>query len=499
MLSKLFAASSFINIFLKKLISSKKFFLCIIAFIILQGLWYAFMIKIGLYDEGRHVGFILKYTEQNSPFISEQKPDWDFLGEVTRDGSYLFYYGMSIVAKIGFIFTENVDSVIKFMRMVMIMVFVVGVILYRKCLLEAGSSKWMAHLSLLLLALLPMIAPMPGVVNYDNAVFTLFAILLLITIRILKSSRFELNYLLVFLGIGMFGSVVKYQFLALFIPLAFLILYTYVKKNYLHDVFYSVTTQYKNTKPVTKTLVLIFILTSFGLFVERPVYNILNYGSPTPSCLEFMSRERCSEYFVVERDLSLAEQKSPDFNPLSPFDYVLSLWLPSIITTLLIIIGSIDTLLVVQLFFYTAIMVGIIAIFVNLKRILRNNILRMFFLVSIFYISAIILVNYMAYIKLAAPVATNGRYLLPVLPILIYLAIYSLSKTLNNLNLRSVIFSTFILLLPLLLIQGGGIVTAIVALDEGAYWNDGILIEEKAFLREGLQVVVFERNPFRKF
>ena len=77
-------------------IRSNAFLYLLLLLVFAQGAWYAFNFVPSLFDEPTHLGFIEMYSERVNPFMSSQSESWDFLGEVTRNTSYLYYYLMSI-------------------------------------------------------------------------------------------------------------------------------------------------------------------------------------------------------------------------------------------------------------------------------------------------------------------------------------------------------------------------------------------------------------------
>ncbi|HSX27213.1 MAG TPA: hypothetical protein VLG25_00335, partial [Patescibacteria group bacterium] len=113
---------------IQNLLASQIFFRLIIALSVLQGTWYALSFRPYIFDEGVHIGFIEVYTERLNPFISTQHPSLDFLGEITRNTSYLYYYLMSWPLRLINFLTGSEFSRIVFLRLLHVALFAGGLV-----------------------------------------------------------------------------------------------------------------------------------------------------------------------------------------------------------------------------------------------------------------------------------------------------------------------------------------------------------------------------------
>ena len=484
------------------LLASNRFFYLILAIVILQALWFALSIKMGLYDEGRHINAIRYFMEDWNPF-GMQDEKWDFLGDLTRDGSYLFYYLLGMVGRLVSVVSSSDYVFIVSLRITVLAIFVAGMVIYRKLLLELGLGKAITNASLLVVVLFPMIAPLPGVVNYDTAVFTFAAIMLLFAVRIIKNNDSQTVYnTVLFLLAGMGGSLMKTQFVALFIPVLFCIAITLVRRYNKKRAKLKTDLEKFGVKKIPSSLLVVALLLMTVLFLERPVYSFVMYQkiAPQSACEEILeSKERCLKNPVAQRNADLKEARGA-FKPHSPYDYLFNRWIPVMTSTLLIVIGSegVNTLFFVQVVFSTFIFLGMILILVNLRRILENRLLTVMLITSVSYVVILFLTHYKIYIELGAPVATNGRYLLPILPLLVALAVVSFTQTFTR-NLRLKIQPIMVTMLVIALTQGAGIGTAVIKLGGGFYFENGPLNPVNSELSEVGKRLILEKNPFRRF
>lgn len=111
----------------------------------------------------------------------------------------------------------------------------------------------------------------------------------------------------------------------------------------------------------------------------------------------------------------------------------------------------------------------------------------------VFYIVILFAQIYSSYVKLGQPVAISGRYLMPVAPLFIVLALVSLRGYLTGMPLRRTTLGAIIILLIFSISQGGGIITHSISVNNpDYYWSNNEIREINMFLRSGLQKIVDE-------
>jgi hypothetical protein len=407
-------------------LSSTSFFYAVVTLAVFQGLWYALSVRPGMYDEGTNLGYIFFYTQHISPFISHQPYRYDYLGDITRNGSYLFYYLMSFPARLTELFTSNQAVTIITLRLIMIATFAVGLYVYRKVFLAIRTPKSVIHIGLLIVILTPMLAPEPGVVNYDIPTFLLTALLLLLAVQIIQSAQLSLTKLILLAIIGLAGIEVKFEFIAVVAPTLLFVAYHQLRQHGAH-VRQLLSREVTRIPRGTMIALAIALTISLGLFVERPVYNLVRYhGLNGVSCTKVMSLQRCLQDPIEKRNLEAQEHKPTGFHPLNPITYLSTTWLPTMTGTLIIVLAGAPVFFVPAIFYYTLIYGGIVTILIYLRRLVRDNSNRLLLLISLIYASGLALYNYQSYASLGAAYAMNGRYLLPVLPIFVVFTLIAL-------------------------------------------------------------------------
>lgn len=478
-----------------KVFASRIFFYATAVLAAMQGLWYAFTIKDGMYDEGTHLGFISLYTHHLGPFIYHQSSQWDFLGEVTRNGSYLFYYLMSFPARFVDLFTDSRTALVIALRVLMIITFIIGLFIYRRVLLAAGISKSIVHVGLLVLLLIPMIAPELGVVNYDNAVFLLTAVLLLLAVRLVKSDKLDITRLVLLSIVGLVGSEIKFEFVAIFVPVFAFVVYDLARKHG-RELGREIVTKIRSLPRKFSFLLVAGLVVSLSLFIERPVYNFVVYQNLNgANCTQVISRDRCFKNPIVKRNTLARENKPTSFRPLNPITYTSAKWAPTMIGTLIIVLAGVPILLVPAIFYYTFFYGGVAVILLYLRSFLRRRLSQLLLFSMFAYVILLLLFNYSGYATSGSAFAMNGRYLLPVLPIFIVYVLASL-KNIFAVRYPKVAVASLCIGLLLLASQGGGIGTAVLTIPDTFYWKNSTTENFNQRFKNVLHRVVFERNPF---
>ena len=472
-------------------LSSDQFFYVVIAVAIMQAVWYALSFRPWINDEARHFGNILIYSHYLSPFLGNQQPSWDYLGQVVRDGSFMFYYVMSWPLRLIQLFTSDTMVQVIGLRFVCIAFFIAGIVIYRRALFAISRiPKSAIHALFLMFVLIPSTAIMPGTINYDNLVFLLFAIVLLSAIHITKSRNVDFADLSALVIVGLFMAVVKWTSIALVAPVFIFILYILLRKHGL-NVFGLFISAAKEASRVRLALVIGALIITAGLFVERPVLNMMRYGKPEPSCQAVIGAERCMSFHDYVANAKIIAQKPPDFYPANPVQYIFTLWIPKMADTAdnLQENGAITELPIMKHFFDVAFLSGAFLVLIYMRDFWRNKQSRLLLIVVGAYLFLLALNEYQAYIDFGAPVAIRARYLIPVLPILLYFIMLALINIVGRYKSALLIIGVMILLV---LTQGGGIITYSLTTPGKAYWPNSSVGAANRVLQNILHVVVIK-------
>lgn len=213
------------------IVSSRYFFVGIIAFFVFQALWIALSGKYPMaFDEDFHLGIIRLYADHLSPFWATHPAGADSFGAITRDPSYLFHYLMAFPYLLISAFTDSQTIQVLILRLMNIGFFAAGLVVWRKVMLKAGASKAIVHLSLLLLVLVPVVPLLAAQLNYDNLLMLVVAGAMLLTVHVVqeltKYRRVNTQSLLLLAALCMTGSIIKYAFLPILVAVVGYLLWT---------------------------------------------------------------------------------------------------------------------------------------------------------------------------------------------------------------------------------------------------------------------------------
>lgn len=450
-------------------LGSNKFFLAIILLAIFQGLWYAFTHRPHSYDENFHVFFINFYTSTWSPFIEIQSTGLDYLGEITRNPNYLFYYLMSIPFRIIKLISADYTIQVILLRTISIGLFVGGLILYRKVLDKIQPSKSFSNISMLFLILIPALAPLSGVVSYDNILFLLIPAAFLLFIKILQE-KLSIVSLMYFITLTLFICLMKFTAIP-FVIFMYLLIAINIKNRYKLIKLRKLLKRDLSQNKIKIILVSLPMIVCVLLFLERPVLNTLVYGNPTPECIKILPRDRCIKNYTAERNILFDESKPDNFRPIDPAQFFLSYWLPGVIRTEYRVAPNIRVPVMV-IIAHSITIGGLLLITYYLSAILsKKELFKNIVIVCSLYVVFLILYNYYDYIRFGQPIAIKIRYLLHILPVFILLLIMSTNMLMNtfisNFKYRKEIkTSLFITCILLLIIGGAGIASTALSSDD---------------------------------
>ncbi|MBI1856915.1 hypothetical protein HY003_02000 [Candidatus Saccharibacteria bacterium] len=370
-----------------RLLSSRKFFYITIVFFVFQAAWIALS---GLYpmafDENTHLGIIRIYANHLSPFWSRQPEGTVVLGAITRDPSYFYHYIMSFPYRlIDDVFRTEMSQVLV-LRFISIVFFVCGLLLYRRVLKYSKASDLTVNVVMALLVLTPVVPFLAAQINYDNLIFALCGLIILLTLQIserlnwtyakslvpgdnqlereqshLKEKRVKVHRkrenclqprlvglgmrelatdpveqgqidakrILLVIIVGLFASIVKYAFLPIFI--AVLVWLSFDLKKYGGGaIFRLFVNSFRKIVWPVKTILVILLIIGAGLFTERYGINTLRYHTPTPECDQVLSIEQCLEYGPWRRNYLTHQDKINGKltvnNASDPISYTLKTW-----------------------------------------------------------------------------------------------------------------------------------------------------------------------------
>jgi hypothetical protein len=462
---------------------------------VLQAVWLACSALYPMaFDEDFHFGLIKLYAHHISPFWDGHPAGGDVFGPLTRDPSYLYHYLMSFPYRLISVFSSDQTIQVMVLRFLNIGFAASALIVYRKLLLKTKASSAIVNLSLLIFVLVPIAPYLAGQINYDNLLLPLVALSLLLTVKLresFKNNSLDAKTLFILAAVLMAASLVKYAFLPIFIIIVLYLLYeAYVSYGTPKRLWAAITKGSKAlSKPMLISLSLLVVLTGV-LFVERYGVNIIKYHAPVADCGEVLDFNHCKSYGPWIRDYYFEQNKG---NPsLSPLDFnsewFHGMWYRSFFA----ISGASNdfqnsgplTWPAVGTIIFAS--VGILAFIFNARKLFNrynSRVLWLLLISSLFYVLVLWLQNYKMYKDTAQPVAINGRYLLPVIPIAVLLATLAINEALRARTRLKLAFGTIVLIC---FVWGGGALTWALRSNDTWYWPNGPLNGTNRFVQRNV-------------
>jgi hypothetical protein len=467
-----------------RILSSRKFFVVVIALFLIQALWFVFTAVYPMaFDENFHFGIIQIYAHQWSPILMTTPPGSSQYGELLHDPSYLFQYLMSFPYRFTTLFTHNQTIEIIVLRIIDVTLFTGGIIAFRKLLGRVGLSKALTNFALLMFVLIPVVPFLAATINYDNLLFLTVPIYLLIVMRAIdsiKNHRFSFTNLALLVSVGTLGSLVKYAFLPIFGITIVYLLIVWLKTRPRTHLPSSIAASFRSAKLYVKLGLLVLALIGLGLFLQRYAVNFIEYHSIEPDCSKIESLNECLQYGPWARNYNaeIKAQMGAPHNPILPL--FLPAWFGGMILRLYFAINSnFANVPPPPLPIYFAGFVGLVGtvLAVIYRRSIIKSIRYSYLLlgVALAYLAALFYVNLTQYLHFHEMVAINGRYLIPILVLLfVFVSLAFREFIMRHVpkNKRLIVMAGVAVIVVLIILQGGGILTYLAQSDTSWYWSN---------------------------
>lgn len=471
---------------------SHAFFYVVVGLLVFQAAWLALTARYPMaFDENFHFGIIQLYAHQWSPFFTSAPANSAQYGDLVRNPSYLYQYLMSFPYRLIALCSHNETLQIILLRFINIGLFTGGLFIWRRLLQRLHISSAITHFSLLMLVLIPVVPFLAGQINYDNLVFLIVPLAMLLTLTC--KQRFEATgslppIPLLLLGItGMLGGLVKYAFLPIFLGIVIYLLVVVLRSPHRTVVLRRSISAFWTLGRWTKIGIVVGFLVVLGLFVERYGVNIVKYHSVQPDCARIESVDQCLQYgpwarnYVIKANLQAASGTVE----LEPSGWLfVPAWAQGMIHRLYFAINyNYDNYNELPIPMTTAFLTGGIGLGLCLLAVrklwYRGSLLYLPLTVIVCYVVSLLYVNVTDYLHFKTMLAINGRYLILILPLLFALIACGYSELFARLSRHHTehLKLGFACLVTLLVLQGGGLITYIVRSDEGWYWPNTAVIE----------------------
>jgi len=384
-----------------------------------------------LYDERYHVGIIDAYSRQWSPIISDGSQNVG-LGDTERLASYLYHFLMSfpyrVVNSLGF---DHVESLMV-LRLINVGLVAAACIWFRRTLRLMGISRASANVSIAVFTLIPVVVFVAATVNYDNLMLLVGALFFWHTVKIVTSRDLAVRSILIVLSLACLGSITKYTFL--------LIAATTVALLAVHELRRSraigIRTRWRTRERIpakwTSRIALATLVTvSFGLFVERIMRNVWDYGTPRPDCARIHSEQFCQTYDIWQRNAELSAAPHDSTGSVGgAATYFFIYWMPGMFRSATQMGG--ETLRGTQNvkgpdvsigLLWVAAVIAVVLIVLAAAAARRNTGAVVLATVVVAFICLTFGANYSYFLSFGQPLAVQARYFIIILPFVIAAAV----------------------------------------------------------------------------
>jgi hypothetical protein len=457
---------------------SKPLFWVLFGVFVFEALWIAFSGSYSMaFDEYVHFGMIKIFAHQWLPFFAHQPAGADAFGAVARDPSYLYHYLMSFPYRLVAHFVPSFMAQIIFLRLCSIAFFAGGLLLYRRAFQRGGVSPLVQNLSLGFLLLLPVTPFMAAQVNYDTALFLLVGATIYVALGLVPQigrDRLPLNRLLLLAAIAMTASLVKYAYLPILLGLTICVVVWLWRRRAISR--RSWRAGLDGLRSWRGLVIVLFFILSLGLFVERYGVNVVRYHTPTPECNQVMALDKCMAYepFARNYNYHAGHYALPAYKvAVYPFNN----WMRGMLRSLFFVVANKESgyragepIGLAHAAGYAVLVGGLVLVLARLKWLWRQGAaIRLFLVLAATYSGLLFLQNFMDFLHTAVPVAIQGRYLMPILPL--FLVLVGLAAVSVLRRFKPAIGFTLLAALIFMMLQGGGLGPFLLRSHDGWLWN----------------------------
>lgn len=493
------------------ILSSRRFFQAIVLFFALESAWIALSaVYPQAFDENFHFGIIKIYSHYWLPFLSSQPPDANAYSAVTRDPSYLYHFLMSFPYRLIALFIHGQTVQVIILRFINIGLWLIGLHLFRRVLLGARISQAAVHVSLLLLALIPVAPQLAGQINYDNLLFPLVAWACLLAMKLfdeLKAKQPSTRTILALISLCLFTSLVKYEFLPIFVGIVLFLTYIALKRfdGSLRSLWSRIWASWRDESGGWRIVLIALTITGLSMFAQRDGLNLIKYHTLEPDCGKVLSVQACNSYNPwsashARHQFVLTAEQRGKLHLENPLQYTAS-WAYWLWYRLFFAVngpvGNFRNYPPLPLPAATGALIGItgiVSVVVLWRRVFKNSPYLLFFgIVSITYLLTLWADGYMQYRYTDTLVLMNGRYLFPILLLVAAIIVRAFVILLKR---RQTLKTWLAVVVVFLFLQGGGVMTFILRSEGSWDWPNSAAVKANNAARAALRPVVIEGSRY---
>lgn len=496
-----------INSFLR-IIDSSRFFKAIMALFAVESAWIACSaVYPQAFDEDFHLGLIRIYARHLSPFLSHQPAGSARYGAVAQDPSYLFHYLMSFPYRLVALLTSDQTLQIVSLRIVDIILFGGGLILFKKLLMRAGVSRRLVNVSLLIFILVPIVPQLAGQINYDDLLFLMVPLSCLIAFDCLdglKKKIIPYRSLFLLLSVCMLASLVTYAFLPVFLA-EILFLIGFAAINFWRHQLPLKNISARNLKAsltLPNVIIALLFLLSSILFLQRYGLNIIHYHSINPDCAKILSVKECSQYKPWYYDYTNRQTvKSKGVHVSRNLIYYLGQWIYWMWFRLFFAVNgprsSFRNYPPLPLPALGAILLTLGSAYALIrywrKVLVDRSYNQLLLLIFALYAGSLFIKGFVTYTHTSVRENMNGRYLLAVLPLLIP-ALVSASQL--ALSRKEKLRQYLMLFIVVMFLEGGGTLTFIVRSNKSWDWHSPTVVRANNAARDVTHYLIIKGSKY---
>ncbi|HUC95573.1 MAG TPA: hypothetical protein VMR76_01270 [Candidatus Saccharimonadia bacterium] len=472
-----------------KVLASRRFFWAILFVFIFESIWFALSAAYPqAFDENFHFGLIQVYSHYWLPFLSSQPPHANAYGAVARDPSYLYHYLMSFPYRLIALFVHGQTGQVILLRFINIGLFTLNLVLLRKILRKVGISLALSNVILAVFILIPVVPDLASQINYDNLLILCVAWVALLTFRViddLRKRKPSLKNLMSLIIVSTFASLVKYEFLPIFLGVVLFLLFISFKlyKKHPKSLLSGLWTSWKTQSMVVRVMMVSLLLISLGMFIQRDGINLIRYHSIAPNCSKVLSINDCKVYSVWNDNYQWHNELLNGTVHVSfenPITYAGS-WLYWMMYRSFFAVNGPSSGFTnyppLPLPIAAAILLAFFAMFTLVrfrkKIFYKNPYLTLLSFISCLYLISLMAEGYIYYRYTGVLELMNGRYLLPIILFLAAIGGIGISISMRHFPARKAVVAVMVLILFL---QGGGILTFIERSDSTWYWSNNEVV-----------------------
>ena len=490
-----------------RVLRSERFYKAILVLFVLESAWIAISAAYPMvFDENTQFGVIQLYAHRWNPIFFSQPPHATWAGPLAHEPSYLYQYLMSFPYRLISFFTDSQMIQIIFLRFINIALFGAGLVLFRRLLLRTKVSRAMANGILLFFVLTPVVPLLAGQINYDNLVMPLAALALLLTLSVsdylVREGQLPVGRSLQLFTLCMFGSLVQFEFLPIFLGIVLWLGWQLYKTKPLLKK--PVVSAWQTSTWQRKLVIGLPLVIAAAMFVEMYGVNLALYHNPTPSCGQVLTAQECAGYGAWQRNqIALVHKVPVNTNPvLYGASWTYRMFVAMFYTSS----GgaspeayylSINPLPVVFVTALAVFLVGIV-LFIRYHRVIFRRYRYMGFLmfICLLYVALLWIRNYVDFVHVGQKIAINGRYLFPVaLPAMLLIALAYRQAFAQKHRLK---LGVMIVVL-LLFLQGGGALTYIAVSNSHWYWHNRTVIGLNRAAQRIIRPLIIVKKPIKSF